>query len=59
MGRPAPDSDEPTVVLVNPDEEVTAEAFEAWLDRRQTGRPTDPTVTAAQTLAEARLAGEA
>jgi hypothetical protein len=45
--------------MVNPDDVVTAESFEAWLQRRQAGRPTDPGVTAAETLAEARAAGEA
>jgi hypothetical protein len=47
------------VVVLNPDDEVTPEAFAAWLDRRQSGEPLDPGVTAAETLAEARATGEA
>jgi len=47
------------VVVLNPDDDVTPEAFLDWLDRRQTGEPVDPGVTAAETLAEARAAGEA
>jgi hypothetical protein len=47
------------VVVVNPDDDVTAETFRAWLDRRQSGDPVDPGVRAADTLAEARAAGEA
>lgn len=46
------------VVVVNPDDEVTPESFAAWLDRRQVGEPVDPGVKAAETLAEARAAGE-
>jgi len=37
---------------------VTAESFNTWLDRRQAGEPVDPGVRAAETLAEARAAGE-
>lgn len=44
--------------MVNPDDEVTPESFAAWLDRRQVGVPVDPGVKAADTLAEARAAGE-
>lgn len=47
------------MVVVNPDDAVTAESFTAWLDQRQAGEPTDPGVSAARTLAEARAAGEA
>jgi len=47
------------VVVLNPDDVVTPEAFTAWLDRRQTGDPVDPGVTAAETLAELRATGEA
>lgn len=43
----------------NPEDEKTAYAFRAWLDRRQAGRPTHPGVSAAETLAEARRTGEA
>ena len=49
---------DPAVVLLNPDDEVTAESFNTWLDRRQAGEPGDPGVRAAETLAEARAAGE-
>jgi hypothetical protein len=49
---------DPALVVVNPDDEVTSESFAAWLDRRQVGKPVDPGVTAADTLAEARAAGE-
>jgi len=59
MARPAGDLPGPTVVLVNPEDEVTPESFTEWLDRRQEGSPSDPGVTAAATLAEARAAGEA
>ena len=48
----------PAVVVVNPDDEITPESFAAWLDRRQAGEPVDPGVRAADTLAEARTAGE-
>jgi hypothetical protein len=40
------------VVVLNPDDDVTAEAFAAWLDRRQRGEPVDPGVRAAETLAD-------
>ncbi len=50
---------DPAVVVLNPDDEVSPEAFVAWLDRRQAGQPVDPGVTAAETLAEARATGEA
>lgn len=50
---------DPAVVVLNPDDEVTPETFTAWLDRRQAGEPVDPGVSAAETLAEARAAGEA
>ncbi len=49
---------DPALLVVNPDDEVTPESFAAWLDRRQVGTPLDPGVTAAETLAEARSAGE-
>jgi hypothetical protein len=54
----AEDVPDPAVVVVNPDDEVTPEAFRAWLDQLQSGEPLDLGVTAAQTLAEARAAGE-
>ncbi|MGE5764116.1 MAG: hypothetical protein ACM3ZF_09640 [Mycobacterium leprae] len=40
------------------DEDVTPEAFTAWLDQLQVGEPLRLCVTAADTLAEARAAGE-
>ncbi|MDP9387331.1 MAG: hypothetical protein M3Q48_05235 [Actinomycetota bacterium] len=46
------------MVVVNPDDEVTAETFTAWLDRRRSDQPVNPGVTAAETLAAARAAGE-
>lgn len=59
MTSPAAEPPEPAVVVANPDEVVTAESFEAWLERRAAGQPNDPGVSAAETLAEARAAGEA
>jgi hypothetical protein len=50
---------DPAVVVLNPDDEITSESFAAWLDRRQAGKPVDPGVRAADTLAEARATGEA
>jgi len=60
MARPVEDHalDDPAVVVVNPDDEVTPEAFTAWLDRLQSGTPLELSVTAAQTLGEIRVAGE-
>lgn len=49
---------DPAVVVLNPDDDITPETFAAWLDRRQVGKPVDPGVRAADTLAEARAAGE-
>lgn len=46
-------------MVLNPDDDVTSETFAAWLDRRQSGEPVDPGVSAAETLAEARASGEA
>lgn len=54
----AEDLPDPAVVVVKPDDEVTPEAFREWLDQLQSGEPTRLDVTAAQTLAEARAAGE-
>lgn len=59
MVRPAAEPGDPAVVVVNPDDAVTVESFTMWLDRRQAGQPSDPGVTAAATLTEARTAGEA
>lgn len=53
--------DQPTdsaLLFTNPDEDVTPQAFRAWLDQVQTGEPLELGVTAAETLAEARAAGE-
>ena len=49
---------DPSVVVVNPDDEVTPATFTAWLDQLQRGEPIQLGVTAAETLAEARAAGE-
>lgn len=46
------------VVVVNPDDSVTAEAFTAWLDERAALEPADPDVTAAETLREVLAADE-
>ena len=54
----AEDLPDPAVVVVNPDDDVTPEAFRAWLDQLQSGEPLHLSVTAAQTLADARAAGE-
>ena len=54
----AEDLPDPAVVVVNPDDEVSSEAFLTWLDQLQSGEPAHASVTAAQTLAEARAAGE-
>lgn len=54
----AEDLPDPAVVVVNPDDDVTPEAFRAWLDQLQLGKPVQLGVTAAETLAEARAVGE-
>lgn len=60
MARSAADfSNDPAVVVTNPDDDVTAETFRAWLDRRRAGEPTSPAVRAVDTLAELRALGEA
>lgn len=46
------------IAVVNPDDEVTPETFNAWLDQLQRGEPIHLGVTAAETLAAARAAGE-
>lgn len=52
VDRRATDSaNNPRVAVLNPADEVTAETFRAWLDRRQAGEPVDPGVSAAETLA--------
>lgn len=56
--RRAEDMPNAAVVVVNPDDEVTAKAFNAWLAQLQSGEPVHLDVTAAQTLAEAHAAGE-
>lgn len=60
MARHAADlPSDPAVVVTNPDDEVSAESFRAWLDHRQSGEPASPAVRAAETLAEVRALGEA
>lgn len=54
----AEDLPDSAVVVVNPDDLVTPEAFRAWLDQLQSGEPLQLDVTAAQTLTDARAAGE-
>ena len=49
---------DPAVVVTNPDDDVTAETFRAWLDHRQASEPTSPAVRAADTLAEVRALDE-
>ncbi len=59
MARRAEDQPlDPAVVVVNPDDEATPEAFSSWLDQLQSGEPLHLGVTAAETLAEVRAAGE-
>ena len=58
MARAADDLPPDVVVVLNPEDHVTAEAFAAWLDRRRGDDPVDPGVSASTTLAEARAAGE-
>jgi len=59
MARRAEDQPlDPAVVVINPDDEVTPEAFKSWLDERQSAEPLRLGVTAAETLIEARAAGE-
>ena len=36
MARPAVEIPDPAVVVVNPDDVVTAQSFTVWLDGRQT-----------------------
>ncbi|MGH8973298.1 MAG: hypothetical protein ACRD0C_08835 [Acidimicrobiia bacterium] len=48
----------PAVVVVNPDDDVTPAAFFGWLDEIEADEPLDLPVSAAETLAEARAAGE-
>ena len=56
-GLPDTPSD-PALVVLNPEDAITPESFTAWLARRQAGEPVDPGVRAADSLAEARAAGE-
>jgi hypothetical protein len=56
--RPHDLSSDPAVVVLNPDDEVTAESFAAWLDHRQAGDPVEPGVRAVDTLTETRATGE-
>lgn len=50
--------EDPAVVVINPDDEVTPAAFLAWLDEVESDEPLDLPVSAAETLAKARSAGE-
>lgn len=54
----AQDLPDPAVVVVNPEDAVTPEAFREWLDQLQSREPIRLGVTAAETLADARAAGE-
>jgi len=59
MARRAEDQPlDSAVVVINPDDEVTPEAFNAWLDQVQSGEPVNLGVRAAETLAQARAADE-
>jgi hypothetical protein len=49
---------DPAVVVLNPEDDITADTFRAWLDRRQQGEPVEPGVRAAESLAELRASGE-
>jgi hypothetical protein len=56
--RPAELAPDPAIAIVSPDDLITPERFRAWLDQRQAGKPVAPVVTAAETLAAIRAAGE-
>jgi hypothetical protein len=58
MTHRADDHSDDPVVADNADEDVTPESFKAWLDQLQVGEPLRLGVTAAETLAQARAAGE-
>lgn len=58
MARRAKDHSDDPVVADDAGEDVTPEAFKAWLDQLQVGDPLRLGVTAAETLADARVAGE-
>jgi len=59
MARSADDiPSDPAIVVANPDEEVTAVNFTAWLDDRQKRTPISTSVSAAETLAAIRAYGE-
>ncbi|MGH8835690.1 MAG: hypothetical protein ACRDWG_11975 [Actinomycetes bacterium] len=59
MARSAEEfSGHPAVVVINPDDDVTPATLFAWLDEIESDEPLDLPVTAAETLAEARAAGE-
>lgn len=57
--RVAWSSEDPAVVVTNPNDVVTPEAFQTWLDRRQSGEPLELAICAADTLAELRASLEA
>ena len=59
MARSADDNPfVPAIAVANPDEDVTAGIFTAWLDDRQKGTPIATSVSVAETLAEIRAHGE-
>ena len=59
MTRSADDfSSDPAIIVTNPDEDITAENFTAWLDDRQKGTPIATSVSASESLAEIRAHGE-
>ncbi len=51
-------SSDPAIIVANPEVEVTAERFTAWLDRRQSDEPVRVPVRAEDTLTEIRASGE-
>lgn len=59
MARSADEfSGHPAVVVINPDDDVTPEALFGWLDEIEGEEPLHLPVTAAESLAAARAAGE-
>jgi hypothetical protein len=55
---PADLPSDPAIVVTNPEDDVTPEAVNAWLDRHMDREPVRLEVRAADSLAEARAAGE-
>jgi hypothetical protein len=58
VARRADERSSDPVAAGSGDEDVTPEAFTAWLDQLQVGEPLRLAVTAADTLADARAADE-